>query len=150
MGNREPLIALSLASCNLWCQRSVSFSCIRFSRALPHIALRGFRFSSKLLLLMTSGQVLITRCEPSPASPSSLDEGQIWKLKVNSGSPFYRSCAVWLDPGGTEGKKVRRVPYFMAARIASCACRFATPEQHASVGIVPTWSATRVRGSRPV
>ena len=27
MGNREPLIALSLASCNLWCQRSVSFSC---------------------------------------------------------------------------------------------------------------------------
>ena len=83
---------------------------------------------------MTSGQVLLTRCEPSPALPSSLDEGQIWKVKVNSGSSFYRACTVWLDPGGTEGKKVRRVPYFMAARIASCACRFATPEQHAAAG----------------
>ena len=107
-----------------------------------------FRFLLSLFTLMTSGQVLLTRCEPSPALPSSLDEGQIWKAKVNSGSSFYRARAVWLDPGGgTEGKKVRRVPYFMAARIASCACRFATPEQHAAVRIAPTWSITRARGS---
>ena len=111
------------------------FCALGFPECYHTLLFKVFRLLLSLLLLMTSGQVLLTRCEPSPALPSSLDEGQIWKVKVNSGSSFYRACSVWLDPVGPEGKKTRRVPYFMAARIASCACRFATPEQHVAVGM---------------
>ena len=97
--------------------------------------------------LMASGQVLLTRCEPRPAAPDTLDEGEIWKLKVNTDAAFYRACVTWLDPGGAGGKKVRRVSYFMAARIASCASRFATPEQHNGAGVAPTWDHMRARGT---